>query len=60
MFKSQLTGKQYGPGVKPVRVVVATRPKTYIEHGVVVGTGTEIVKEMVIGPDEVDKVVTSS
>lgn len=61
MFKSQLTGKQYGPGVKPVRVVVETRPKTYrneyrnYEGRVTVkfSEGTEIVRELVVGPDEI-------
>jgi hypothetical protein len=57
VFKSQLSGKVYGPGVSPQMVVVARRPQTYVNY---VGEddeekithGWEIVKELRIGPDE--------
>lgn len=63
MFKSELTGKQYGPGIKPQRVVVATRPRHYVNEirklegkrwvkYYIESDGTEIVKELLIGPDE--------
>lgn len=52
MFKSQLTGKQYGPGIKPVRVVVETRPKSYFNDQGTASQGFEIVKELLIGLDE--------
>jgi hypothetical protein len=58
MFKSELTGKIYGKGTHPVKVVTERRAKTY-EHfnfyGESLGTtqGWEIVKEISVGPDEV-------
>lgn len=52
MFRSQLSGRLYGAGVRPKRVVLRTRPRTYTnEHGLVT-QGWEIVQELVIGPDE--------
>lgn len=52
MFKSQLTGKQYGKGVKPLRVVVEWRDREYINEDGKISRGVEIVKELTIGPDE--------
>ncbi len=64
MFKSQLSGKQYGPGIKPERVVTKTRQRTYHNEyrnreGIkqyVTSQGWEIVSEMVVGLDEVGDV----
>lgn len=51
MFKSQLTGKQYGPKEKQKRVVVETRNVTYDNKGKITYS-TEIVREMILGQDE--------
>lgn len=56
MFKSELSGTQYGRGVKPVRVVIQTRPREYYEDGVLVGRGHEIVRELLVGQDEVNSI----
>lgn len=60
MFRSQLTGKQYGPGVKPVRRVIETRNVHYTydvktPDGVtrhIERDGVETVREIIVGPDE--------
>lgn len=63
MFRSQLSNKQYGPNISPVKVVTQTRPRTYIntyrtKEGplkTVVSQGWEIVQELSVGPDEVER-----
>ena len=59
MFRSEYSGKQYQPGVKPVLVVVKARPQTYVNY---VGEDCdeekithcwEIAREIRVGPDEV-------
>lgn len=64
MFKSQWSGIQFPEKVKPVRVVVETRQVDYTNTFkrdfrtiVTMSKGTEIVKEMVVGADEVDEVI---
>ena len=52
MFRSQLSGKQYPPKTKPKRVVVETRPRQYVNEVGFVSFGTEIVRELLLGPDE--------
>lgn len=52
MFRSQLSGKLYPPKTKPKRIVVATRPQTYVNEVGLISYGSEIVKELAIGPDE--------
>lgn len=62
MFKSQLSGKVYGPGISPVRIVTEMRPKTYENYDgrdVIRTEGWEIVKEITVGPDEVENVKTA-
>ena len=55
MFRSQLSGQVFGPRISPVKVVVETRTVEY--HNLVDGEdkvshGTEIVRELTIGPGE--------
>lgn len=59
MFKSQFSGKVYGPKVAPVKVVVSTRARRYenwVNKELVESEGWEIVKELSVGPDEVEQV----
>lgn len=60
MFRSQYSGKVALPKVSPVRVVIATRDVTYEyldkEGNLKTSYGKEIVKELVVLPDEVDSV----
>lgn len=61
MFKSQFSGKVFGPKVSPVKVVVATRPRQYqnwINKELIESEGWEIVKEISVAPDEVEQVKT--
>lgn len=51
-FRSQLSGRVYPKGIKPVRIVTATRPRTYVNEYGEVSHGTEIVQEIAVGPDE--------
>lgn len=55
-FRSQHSGKEYPAGTKPVRIVVATRQKTYVGYEGKRSNGWEIVKEIDVGPDEVQEV----
>lgn len=55
MFRSQLSGKQYGPHDKPVRVVVETRPRTYRNDEGKISFGSEIVRELLVGEDEIEE-----
>lgn len=52
MFKSQLSGKQYEASIAPVKVVVERREQTYINEAGLISHGWEIVREIMIGPDE--------
>lgn len=59
MFKCQLTGKQVGPGVSPVRIVVETRQKQYVNEikkefktkKIIESKGWEVVREIMVAPD---------
>lgn len=57
MFRCQKTGKLSKPGEKPVRVIVATREKTYYtphkdpRKEPKVTNGWEIVKELLVLPE---------
>lgn len=53
MFKSELSGRQYPCGIKPVRVVVERRVAHYVNDEGKESEGWEIVKEITIGSDEV-------
>lgn len=54
MFKSELSGKCYGEYTSPVRVVVERRPKSYQNKDGKLSRGWEIVREIAVGPDEVE------
>jgi hypothetical protein len=61
MFKSEFSGKQIEANVTPVKVVTHKRYKVYtqkdkynVEHEV--GRGWEIVKELMVAPEEVEAV----
>lgn len=51
-FRSQLSGKQYPDGEKPVKTVVETRLQTYTNKDGKVSHGWEIVREVLHGEDE--------
>jgi hypothetical protein len=51
MFRCQATGRVSRPGEKPVRLVVATREKTYYggkDGKEVIGQGFEVVREITV------------
>jgi len=59
MFKSELTGKQFGKYVSPVVIVTHKRKKTYFRKDKYgndreCGQGWEIVKEIRVAPSEVE------
>lgn len=56
MFKSQYSGRLYPAGTKPVRLVIAQRPKQYKNEDGKISHGYETVKEIIVGPNEVDNV----
>jgi ribosomal protein L28 len=54
MFKCQLTGKQIGPGVSPVKAIVETRQRRYtneVKKKIIESNGWEIVRELMVAPD---------
>ena len=61
MFKCELTGKQVGPRVSPVRVVLETRQKKYtnqVDKKIIESTGWEVVKEALVDPEVARKMNT--
>jgi hypothetical protein len=56
MFRCQVTGELSNPNEKPVKVVVQTREVQYKNHmNEVIGTGWEIVKEISVRVNNVEK-----
>ena len=57
MFRCAITGRVSRPGDKLIKIVVGTRPKTYKnELDEVIGTGSEIVKELGVSKEGLEKV----
>lgn len=60
MFRSQLSGRVYPLRVQPVFQVVERRPRKYqnytIDGELIETEGWEIVRELMVGPDEMKEV----